>query len=243
MPVPQRFHRQDATDFTGKMPVPQRFVPVPQRFHRQDACATRISQARCLCHKDFTGKMPVPQGFHRQDACATRISQARCLCHKDFTGKMPVPQGFHRQDACATRILVGWASARPKYLHRQDACATKILVGWASCPPKYLHRQDACATKILVGWASCPPQIFAQARCLCHKNSCGVGILPAPNICTGKMPVPQKFLWGGHLARPKYLKSPKDRPHKQPHQLTLHWDSKQDEQASFLTANPSGLCA
>ena len=35
----------------------------------------------------------------------------------------------------------------------------------------------------------------------------------------------------------------KDRPHKQPHQLTLHWDSKQDEQASFLTANPSGLCA
>ena len=87
-------------DFTGKMSV-------PQGFHRQDACATGISQARCLCHRDFTGRMPVLQdfkgrmpvlqdfkGFHRQDACATRISQASCLCHKDFTGKMPVLQDF-----------------------------------------------------------------------------------------------------------------------------------------------------
>ncbi|MEP6487273.1 hypothetical protein NDI43_22330 [Microcoleus vaginatus GB2-A3] len=109
-----------------------------------------------------TGKMPVPQGFHRQDACATRISQASCLRHKNScgvgilpapnicTGKMPVPQKF----------LWGGHLARPKYLHRQDACATKILVGWASSPP----------------------QIFAQARCLCHKNSCGVGILPAQTI-------------------------------------------------------------
>ncbi|WP_333250844.1 hypothetical protein, partial [Microcoleus sp. B4-C3] len=71
--------------------------------------------------------------------------------------------------------------------------------------PNYLHRQDACATTILVGWASCPPKLFAQARCLCHNNSCGVGILPAQTICTGKMPVPQQFLWGGHLARPNYL--------------------------------------
>ncbi|MEG3931253.1 hypothetical protein QT990_08355, partial [Microcoleus sp. T3_B1] len=91
---------------------------VPQGFHRQDACATRISQARCLCHKD---------------SCGVGILPAQTLC----TGKMPVPQGFHRQDACATNILVGWAS--------------------------------------------CPPKLFAQARCLCHKYSCGVGILPAPN--------------------------------------------------------------
>ena len=140
------------------------------------SCPPKLqSQARCLCHNNFTGKMPVPQRFHRQDACATKISQARFLCHKNFTGKIPVSQRFHRQDSCVTKI--------------------------------------------------------SQARCLCHKDF------------TGKMPVPQKFLWGGHLARPKYLKSPKDRPHKQPLQLTLHWDSKQDELASFLTANPSGLCA
>ncbi|MEG4852653.1 hypothetical protein QUB10_17410, partial [Microcoleus sp. B5-D4] len=50
--------------------------------------------------------------------------------------------------------------------------------------PQGFHRQDACATKNLVGWASCPPQ----------------------TICTGKMPVPQKILWGGHLARPKLFK-------------------------------------
>gem|GEM_PF-5868784 len=140
------------------------------------SCPPKLqSQARCLCHKDFTGKMPVPLIF----------AQARCLCHKNScgvgilpapnicTGKIPVPQGF----------LWGGLLARPKYLHRQDACATKILVGWASCPP----------------------QLFAQARCLCHKNSCGVGILPAPTICTGKMPVPQGFLWGKLLARPNYL--------------------------------------
>ncbi|WP_333291670.1 hypothetical protein [Microcoleus sp. B4-C2] len=96
---------------------------------------------------------------------------------------MPVPQGFHRQDACATNIIVGWASSPPQTICTGKMPVPQILLwGGHLARPNYLHRQDACATTILVGWASCPPQIFAQARCLCHNNSCGVGILPAQTI-------------------------------------------------------------
>ncbi|MEG3901706.1 hypothetical protein QT987_06775 [Microcoleus sp. SVA1B4] len=60
------------------------------------------------------------------------------------------------------------------------------------------------------------PQIFAQARCLCHKylhrqDACATNIIvgwarsPPQTICTGKMPVPQILLWGGLEARPNYL--------------------------------------
>ncbi|MEG4984391.1 hypothetical protein QUB08_01220, partial [Microcoleus sp. BR0-C5] len=70
-------------------------MPVPQAFHRQDACATSISQARCLCHKHFTGKMPVPQKLL-------------------WGGHLARPKYFHRQDACATKIIVGWASCPPQ---------------------------------------------------------------------------------------------------------------------------------
>jgi len=52
-------------------------------IHRQDACSTERTQARCLFHRENTGKMLVPQREHRQDACSTERTQARCLFHRE----------------------------------------------------------------------------------------------------------------------------------------------------------------